>query len=300
MALISGGYSHVMKNNLAPVTVTDKNGRVTTVHKRLEGRQSASNPLKVPAPALTTQKPTSEQPRTLLAPVEMMTADEAKLFSEWHETMLEKSHYNDRAKAACRKPLEPEICSLAWNAVNSGVSKAVVMSLINEHQITNHMFRQLDNPVTLLQGQLRMAERIAQLDPEMASSPALTTTIEHAVNGYNYSSKQELRVSITSIDTQEELDSITAVTMFVFNAVRNEHSDQYRQSEFKDSEGRQVMGSRIVNRSLDTFLRQNPHEVNKVISYANSRRLGATVKDTAALVQYLKDNEAPALNEGWL
>src|SRR5687767_12509029 len=117
MALISGGYSHTMKNNLAPVTVTDKNGRVTTVHKRLEGRQSASNTLKVPAPALTPQKPVSEQPRTPLAPVEMMTDDEAKVFSEWHNAMLDKSHYNDRAKAACRKPLGPETCSLAWNAV---------------------------------------------------------------------------------------------------------------------------------------------------------------------------------------
>lgn len=59
-----------MRNDLTPTVVADKNGKITTVHKKLD-TSSASTSKALPAPAL-------QQPKPAVEPVEIETYDESE------------------------------------------------------------------------------------------------------------------------------------------------------------------------------------------------------------------------------
>lgn len=59
-----------MRNDLTPTVVADKNGKITTVHKKLDASSSATSKT-LPSPAI-------QQPKAVVAPVEIETYDESE------------------------------------------------------------------------------------------------------------------------------------------------------------------------------------------------------------------------------
>lgn len=94
LTLSDSGYSQSMKNNLTPVTITDKNGRVTTVHRKDGTAKSAMTQL----PLLTIPQPQEKlaKDRLLEAKEERRKAKEklaaGKLEKETIKTRLEGTY----------------------------------------------------------------------------------------------------------------------------------------------------------------------------------------------------------------
>ena len=298
-----------MANPLVPTAVTDKNGRITTVHKRLDASQSASKTMKVPAPVLSPVSVSSAPQRTLLTPPETLTPEESQEFDAWYREALVSSQYNERATKLYVDNVDPEPKAIAWRLIQDGiVNPRAVMSMLNDSKKGYLAIRSIDPEIKkvktgVLVASLLVAERMSQEYPNEVreDGPNISRLISRAIKGYAYSTKIDDRHMVTGVATEEELASLTAVTTFLFHADANNHDNQQKWGNFKDSELQQVEGLWIANRRLDAFLRENPSQTPRVIEYMNTREMGTSAKDFKALVAYLQESEDfGVLEDGWL
>lgn len=291
-----------MTTPLTPTTVTDKNGRVTTVHKRHDAHGS-SKPLSVPAPTLAPQAPRSTA-GTPLTPAPPLTEAQHKEFRAWQREVVQSFGYNERAMTNAARPLDPESEALAWRVLKSGrVNPQAVASLVNDSQLDKYMFRHNDHTPTELQAKLRVAERVGEINPAVAdiAGRGLGVRIDNCVNGYGYSTAEANCTSLREINTEEELTKVAAVATFLVYTMNEGLGNQQKQGEYKDAEGRRTSGTWMRNHRLKAFLTENPDEVNRVIEYVGSREVGITVKDTRDIIQYVNESkELGVMDQGWL
>ena len=291
-----------MGTPLTPTTVTDKNGRVTTVHKRQDAHGS-SKPLSVPAPALAPKSVSSAAAKPLTPPVSI-TEEQSEEVRAWQHRMLNKSIYNTKAKAACMKPLDPESEALVWRVIKAGrVHEEALASIINRNQLQRHMFKGSDAPLAELRASLRVAERVGELAPSVAdiSGSDLGMIVYQAMRGYGYSPKEENRSQVRHLATEEELAAVAAVTIFLANADNGKQEKQFKQGDYRDADGRTNSGMWMTNHSLKAYIVENPESIHRVLDYMNTRSVGKSIKDTRAIIQYVEESkELGALDQGWL
>lgn len=291
-----------MATSLTPTTVTDKNGRVTTVHKRQDAH-GPSKPLSVPAPTLAPQ-PSRSTAGTPLTTPPPLTEDQQEEFRAWQREIVQSYGYNKRAQVDAARPLDPESEALAWRVLKSGrVNPQAVASLVNESQLDRYMFRHRDHNPSELQAKLRVAERVGEINPAVSdlADRGFGVRIGQCVDGYGYSPSEMNRTSLREITTEEELAAVAAVSAFVVYATNEGLTGQLKEGEYKDSEGRRNNGTWMTNHRLKAFLQENPDDVNRVIEYVGSRSVGTTAKETREIIQYVQESkELGVLDQGWL
>jgi hypothetical protein len=295
-----------MNSKLTATQIVDKNGRTTTVHKRAE-MNASSKPQKVPAPAVVKQAATHTATHTLLAKPALLTAAQRKEFRRWYLTFTE-SNYEELPTE-----IDPEVQALAWHVTHNGRADHTVVAKILDAHVQSIFIQEyapaimrlhshvISSPITKVEAYLRVAERVGTEDAEAGADPKLPHYITSVMDSYCYRPKEEDRIQTLSIDTEEELASLTAITLFLRNADLSQLHNQYRIGDFADSLGNLVNGRRMINRSLDTYLRENPDEVHAINEYMNNRTPGTTVKDTKQIIQHVAEiKEHGALGQGWL
>lgn len=206
-------------------------------------------------------------------------------------------------------PMDEEAMALAWRVGRAGtVQEGAAFNLLARYhqrrtpKVARAFKISQEKALKTLTTSLLLVEKIGQDNPQVQPDDiyAYTSRIEKVVDAYGYSPKVENRVALVPIETKEELASMAAVATFILDSA-NRNGAQHTDTSFVCADGTKVNGSYIANRSLDAYLRENPRDVNKVLDYVADRKLGNTVKDTKALVDYLKDTEGNnAVNEGWL
>lgn len=299
-----------MSSHLTPTTVTDINGRVTTVHKRLDARQSVQKKTKVPAPALKPETPARAASVTPLVMPEPLTESQLKEFYEWQAPHAESLKFRKEVKDVMLKPFDGPTQALAWRIITErSVPEDTVVSLLTKYhsrrqtQLAKMFGYKQETLLRRLRNQLLLAEKLGTEHHEDAHTKGWLheTFLSKAEEGYCYKPKLEDRHSPEPIKTEEELASLTAVSAFLLRARVSGNTDQYRETEYGNSEGEKVGAVYMANRSLDAFLRENPHEVHRVLTHVGERGIGNTVKDTKKLVAWLAETEdATALSDGWL
>lgn len=292
-----------------PVPIVDKNGRSTTVRKRLDAPDRASKMSKVPSPTVASPNASVPLQRTPLSAPAPLSPEQVKEFDDWYsDAMLDRSA-DEVSIAGYIKDLSDESKSLAFRVLQGGVvsKESLTTMLQRSHRGKSMSFAPelnvQDHSVSILHTSLRVAEKMATDDPLIVSvrSMDLVEGIERTLKGYCYSPDKVERVPVTSIETEEELASLAAVTTFIVHARREGNTGQYSRGAFNDADDRRVEGLRISNRAVDKFIRENPHEVQRVIAYAKERELGQTVRDAKVLINHLKEtSDMNALGEGWL
>jgi hypothetical protein len=234
---------------------------------------------------------------------------ETQEFNDWYVSELDGKQYNDWARVLYPKNVAAESKALAWRVIKAGaVDPKAVAILLNSSHSRIHMsiapeLKYVSPAQDVLHASLRVAERMSEYDPVSVSGAgyALASTIQNSMKGYCYTPQLEDRVLLTSVNTEEELDSLSAVTFFLHNALSRGDDSQYNTKGFKDADLIRVDGMRITNRTLDAFLRENPNEVHRVISYVTERGLGHSVRDAKNLIKHLRETaDMGALGEGWL
>lgn len=296
---------------LTPTQITDKNGKSTTVHKRLDAPQSAPKMSKVPAPSIAPNVAGSTASRTPLVMPEPLDETQHQAFLEWQHSELDSMRYRVEVKNTFRQRFDPQVEALAWRLVKGGKvpGETVAKFLGTFHARRTPAFAKSfgyaqDDVLSDLTSSLLLAERLGTEYPEVVndgSAPNLATAVGQALDGYNYSPKPDERAPVGTISSEEELASIAAITGYILEAQRRQEFDQYKNTSFVNTRGKKVTGLILSNRSLNAFLRENPHEVHRAIAYAAERGMGNTVKDTKNLIQHLHDTEgADAIAEGWL
>jgi hypothetical protein len=300
-----------MAPNLAPTQVIDKNGRSTTVHKRLDAPQSASKMSNVPAPSIAPKAAASAAARTPLPMPEPLDETQHAAFLEWQDSELDSMRYRVEIKNTFKQRFDPVAEALVWRVIQSGkVPKETIGRFLGTfHTRRTRIFAKnfgyaQEEVLSQLTSSLLLAERLGTEYPEsvMEGVPLnFASAVDQALVGYSYTGKKSDRVEATTITTEETLTSVAAVTAYILESRNRQDFTHYKNSTFVSVNGKKVEGIYIANRSLDAFLRENPHEAGRAIAYAAERGMGNTAKDTKQLIQHLHDTEGMgALTEGWL
>lgn len=297
-------------SNLIPTPIVDKNGKQTTVRKRVDTLQKKA--LNAPAPSVAASAPVSVPISTPLPEIQPLSDEEREVFANWQSMLMNNGHFREEIREIAKKPLPSSVEALAWRLTREGdAQETAVRFLTTYHTRRSSQFaktfrHEQEFLFNTLRNSLLLVDRISK---DETGSPALkiggpityANMIDKSLNGYRYSPKMDEVPDLTPIMTEEELSSITAVTRFILDARDRKDYGSCREKEYKDSIGKKLTGIYMANRSLDAFLRENPHEIDRVLKYVQERRIGNTVKDTKALVKYLRESkEMGALDDGWL
>jgi len=303
-----------MTGKIVPTVVTDRNGRVTTVHKRQDARRSASRSLSA-VPTISATSPVKSRSVTPLVMPSPLSEDEAREFLRQNERLLSNVPFDGYANSH-------EVIQTMLN----GVTQAQIKGMLEQGAITiaaldrllveyrrdiksqyknkSHITKSLSEDH--LQTALLVAEGIAKEHPTLIPRDGVdfANYLRSIINGNAYRSKMVERLPFDKPETVEEIRAMTAIAaVTLYDFKHNSYGGYYvKRSVFKDRAGIEVVDGRYLkNRSLDTFLRENPEEVSRVLDYLDSRLLGNTAKDTADLVRYLRESEElGAVSEGWL
>lgn len=298
-------------SNLTSVPIVDKNGKQTTVRKRLDAQRD-SKPLNAPAPSITPKSEVSGPSRTPLAETPTLSEDQYKEFREWQDKHLNSVRYRIEVKDTDNQRFAPSVEALAWRVIQEGdVPEETVSKFISTFQTRRSSFyaqtfkHEQDKLLSTLSNSLLLAEKIskdAPQAPDQVGGPKnYASFIEKALSGYRYRPKHADPLPNEPIRTEEELASVAAVTRFILDARDRSDYGSFRDNEFKDIDGKKAKGSYMANRSLDAFLRESPHEIDRALGYIRSRGIGNTAKDTKQLVRHLKESEdMSVLSDGWL
>lgn len=291
-----------MANPLTPTTITDKNGRVTTVHKKQDAG-SSSKSLSMPAPSLAPSQSRTVAGTPLDAPTPMTEAEEV-LFGAWRKEKARQANLNSRAVDACLAELDREAASIAWRILKTGkVNHFTLSNIIQSEQLQRHAFNKRGYDPRVLRSQLRLLERVSEEYPDIAGSAGVTLSeiIPGSMSGYGYAPKVEDRINVKSIDTKEELDAIAAVAAFIANAMNEDRYDQFKDDDFKCDGATVYSAMWMKNHRLKAYILEDVEALPSIIRYVNEHDVGISAKDTREIIQYVAESrELGALNDGWL
>ena len=289
-----------MRNNLTPTTITDVNGRITTVHKRLSTSPDDRLRKHMPAPAIS-----KDQDTTPLTLPRALSDEDFQKFIEWQQEELRRFNFREGILGLSSQRFDPVAEALAWRLAQDGsVPSHVVAMLLRDFHQKHWRKRELNrfdkSPLDPVQvrNSLLLAESIYRHRPALDQKIA-PVLIRESLDGYCYRTKQEERHSLGEVKTEEELSSLTAVSVFI--ADLEDDVSIVATRAFRKAQGTELYGSYILNRSLDAYLRTNPDKAEQVISYVKDRGIGKAVKDTKQMIAWL-DNAAgnSAIDQGRL
>jgi hypothetical protein len=303
-----------MADNLIPTVITDKNGRVTTVRKRQDAGTKGSKALGGATPSIAREAPADRHAATPLVPPRPLTKDEVAKFDDKYFEVLSNTALDGgpTSRDVFIYQLDGVSQAQVREALDEGaVSVASLDRLLFQYReaIRTHSVFSPRMPkeeaVSKLQTSLLLARKLGREFPALTPSDGAVqgVLINDAIIGYSYSAKVADRPAYTDVSTEEELESLTAVTALMLEGYRQlgYGSSFFKGAVFEVSNGEDREGRFLINRTLDKFLRENPHEAHRVIAYAKDRDIGTTAKDTAKVIRHLQETEElGAVSDGWL
>lgn len=303
-----------MAENLIPTVITDKNGRVTTVRKRQDAGTKGSKALGGATPTIAREVPSDRHTATPLVQPHPLTKDEVTKFDDKYFEVLSNT-------ALDGGPTSRDVFIYQLD----GVSQAHVRKALDEGSVpvetldrmlfqyreairANSVYSSTmpkEEAASKLHTSLLVARKLGREFPALVPSDGAVQgmLISDAIIGYSYSARVADRPAYVHVSTEEELESLTAVTALMFEGYRQfgYSSSFFKGTVFEVSNGEDREGRYLINRTLDKFLRENPHEAHRVISYAKDRDIGTTAKDTTKVIRHLQETEElGAVSDGWL
>jgi hypothetical protein len=277
--------------NLQPVTIVDKNGRTTTVHRRDATKSSVGTGL--PSPKLSPQNGTQGTP---LEPIPLTTASQTKvIIAEFEKGEV---YWNLDAK------------SLSTNL--SRKDKGLIYRMLKNPDIDSELVKMLVSYALWNEGTkseeissaLLIAEKIISNGDTVISSEWGVSTFLETVIGIDQRGAGGYLRPVKEIETQEELAGKAAVTTFTLTAW----------NEFPDDGSVTAKGSKkfnfrwkrdfrfVANRHLESLLMERPEKRYTITEYVRKRGMHpANKKPVDALRSYLDEGaEATAVSSGWL
>ena len=282
--------SFVIMGNLHPVTIVDKNGRTTTVHRRDATKPSMDTSL--PTPKLAPQNGTQG---TTLEPLVSATRSQSKKVIEELESGERYWSVKDGQIATwVSKNVQTLIVRmLDNNAVNIGVVKSSVQYGVWDDSVTKE---ELVNALLILEHLCTRGDwRV--LDAYDASF------FFNAVLGADQESTRVHLDPVKPITTQEELESKSAYVMFVLlaeeNWLRDDSIIRRRRKKFDFKWDRDFID--INNKHLKNLVMERPDKLQEIINYVRSRGMHKTNKNPVdALRAYLEEPIENPVSSGWL
>lgn len=302
-------------NELIPTVITDKNGRVTTVRKRQEAARSASRSLAGAVPRITAASPVKALPATPLVMPAPLSDEEAQEFLRQNKRRLTDTPFDggQNSYEVIRDMLNGTTQAQIKGMLEQGtISTPVLGRLLTEYRRDIKSQQKTKLHITKsgsedrLQTALLLAEGVAKEHPTLIPDEGsyFSDYLRSIVNGSTYRTKMADRLPFEVPKTVEDVNAMTAIAAItLYDFKHNGFSGYYaKRTVFKDRSGVEVTDARYLqSRSLDAFLRENPHETRRVLDYLDNRLMGHTAKDTANLIRYLQESaELGAVSDGWL
>lgn len=268
-----------MANPLTPTVITDRNGRVTTVHRKLENGKPVTKLIPAPAPTLPVQP---EGTPLDLPPA--MTAAEARRFiqslPQTGELVLRQhdvAHMNHETELPLLiKLLEDK--SIPESALRVAIKFMNDKGKINPNYHNTFLMMPLINEIK---------------DQSMVATKIFA--VMRAMNGWTDDKKPLPRIT-----TQEEMASYTALTRFAL-AFDDDRNIVKQASSW--IEGNSIASTSVVNKHLKQFVLDHPDDNEAIIQYVNERggmhpKNKKPVDAIKVFLEGSRDNTAVA--SGWL
>lgn len=258
-------------SHLTPVPIVDKNGKATTVRRKLS--QFFAPKRKLPAPVHLSAPPKPVTPLLKPAP---LTVEES---SEWLATANFDTEFYKGMRGTHRSiaALELDTQALVKELIeHKGVSTRKVvplMSAIDAHVAMNQRYA-LAHDIMLVAGELQNQGRLA----DVVDYGALLIALRN-VNVKRTGKKLPGRIS-----SQEELDGKTALT-HAFSKWRVRHVTD-------------AANYKLNSDLLTEFIYDHPEELDRVLTYVDERGMDND-NDFYGLMASL-EAPASAVQEGWL
>lgn len=296
-----------MKNNLVPTSIIDKNGKQTTVHKRVSGAAVSSSALAHVAP---TPPVTEAVLGTPLPVVHRLSSGEVEEFIASFSQGRIRRAGKQVDTAAVFKSLSGISQGLLWRVRQAGAIADADIELALD-QLQNRVWNRWSatpNPEKLAEANFRdyllVAERLHRDYPELmhdigsGSAPELSKVVE-----YRDHQKGTILRPVKEMTTEEEVTPVAAVAAYALVCMYRE-SDCYDTEhlvmrEHPDEEGRYVEGLIIANKTLDAYIREHPEMAVRVAEFVVDRGVGKSKKDALFVLEHLAW-DAPALSSGHL
>lgn len=303
-----------MAGELVPTRVTDKNGRLTTVHRRQEVPSKASKSLGSAAPTIPTEAPAERSTATPLIHPAPMEAVEVQDFVRKHHEALYKYPVDGGPTSGHVFVgfLDPVSKAYIRDAIERGyASMELIDYLIFKYRETTKPKSAYEpsipnvEAVAQLRTSLLVADALGKDFPMLASSNVFDqgSLIGGVITGLSYNEKVSDRPAYTRVTTEEELASLIAVTALVMEGYRQSRSSSsiFQKLVFEVNTGERRNGVILANQSLSQFLRENPRETHRVIAYSQERDLGKTAEDAEQVIRYLRESkDIGPVSDGWL
>lgn len=277
-------------SKLQPVTIVDKNGRTTTVHRRDATNSSVGTSL--PSPKLSPQNGTQGTP---LQPIIFNTASQTKqmlaAFSNGPtyynvDSSMVSSGLSKRDKAITKRMLDnPDFNSEL-------VKKIVSYGLWNEPTYPEE-----------ITANLLIAEKIIMTgDGSILKNNA--STLYEIIIGMDQRHNRSYLTEPNAIQTEEELAGKAAIASFVLKAwLELPHDGSVYNVGNKQADFRWNRDFKIIsNKHLHDLIMERPADQHRIMEYVRLRGMHSTNKTPVkALRVYLDEGvEATAVSSGWL
>lgn len=274
-------------NNLVPTQITDRNGKLTTVHKKAQTASSSKSRIPAPSPVAAPQSVTG----TPLSFPEPLNHQEQQ---GWIDKFLDD---NPRMSRSRRRDALTML---------SGQEAALIKEIISrgsmDNQSISHIIEKFEHTRHSCVNRLLMAEKFKDeanskehFGPRMRYFDAVCSATDGLMRNMPDGAKSKM------FTTEEELASAGAVVEFLMDEELRGTHGLYR---YIDSENGQssVNALYIKNKHLDRLIRERPEDIRAIISYVRERGMHASNKGPVeALRKYLDETaEASAVGGGWL
>lgn len=279
-----------MNNNgtTSPAVIVDKNGRTTTVHRKVEARQS-STPDRFPKPQIMASG-VPEGSRTPLDLPEPISDPEKLKSYRWFLT---------HDLISSRKTVNAEEAALIRKIISDGHTSPEVLS-----QVTGYM------------GMFSAGERVPHYDYNMllimdyicreegsGFIPADRTHVfTNAVEGLGIRRRAEDTHTIPPLTTVEALESHAAVVrMLLLADAKGMDQGVVIEKEHRTVEGHRFHGVSFRNHGFRALLNERPKDYREIERYVLDRGIPKNKAGVEALRSYLDDEETQsAIADGWL
>ena len=279
-----------MNNSLIPTPIVDKNGRATTVHRKMARTAASSS---IPAPTVKAAKKAPEKPSTPLQPPAPI--DPARL-REYQRS------FRGIQALSLRKNINVDEAALIKDILDNDRVEPRLIGLISDYM-----------------GILSVGERFADYDynaflllDRYVQSGGDTSVCSyneaHVFNGAIeglYQRRRGQEVKVEKFSTEEELDANVAVLRMMV-LMRETGDDRAGgaiiSKEYYTADGKRLNGAYLRNQGFADFIRANYQSYHDIERYVRDRGVPKNKREVEALKAYVDNGEehTTAMAEGWL
>jgi cytidylate kinase len=301
--------SNLIATPIIATPIVDKNGRSTTVLKKLDTGASAlqrvSNIKPVLPPASKPQKTSAKR----LSPLGEITEEELRQLGQDHPKLSHSTRDVNSAIDILLAQTPPSTWALAKRVIDDGLDADVVVYLtsIHEDRVTRWWTKgkaDADHAVDQLNNCMLVAERVERdySDLKGWGGDFQGRLISSTMETYTQSQNLKRLCPQKLFRSEGNLDSAAAVTAFVMNCERNYEgvSGKFIRNMNVTVSGRSFMGTVITNSDVDAYIRECPQDMPRIMRYMEDYEYGNSEQDAETLISFLEETSESPLADGWL